>query len=125
MTAPRPFFVRFLVSGGVNTLVTYGLYLLLMLFLPYWGAYSIAFALGILLAYVLNRLFVFGQHRGTVSVLGLPLVYAAQYGAGIVLLWLWVSVAGLSAALGPLVVIAITTPLTFLLTRCIFVKRRP
>src|SRR5690606_10861156 len=122
---PRSFFLRFLLSGGLNTLITYVLYLLLMRYMPYWGAYSISFGAGILLAYVLNRVFVFRQHRGAISWLGLPLIYAIQYGAGLLLLWLWISIAGLDARLGPLAVIAATVPLTFVLTRYIFVGHRP
>ena len=47
--------VRFLASGGLNTLVTYIAYLVLLHWLPYQQSYSIAFASGIALAYVLNR----------------------------------------------------------------------
>lgn len=120
--ARRPF-LRFLLSGGINTVLTYALYLLLMLFMPYWLAYSASFAAGIGLAYTLNRLFVFGQHRGALSLLGLPLVYGIQYVVGLLLLWLWVAVAGLDARLGPLVVVAATMPLTFVLTRYLFIGR--
>lgn len=118
----RPF-LRFLLSGGVNTLLTYALYLLLMTFMPYWMAYSASFAAGVGVAYMLNRLFVFGQHRGALSVLGLPLVYGIQYGLGLVVLWLWVAVAGLDSRLAPLAAVGITVPLTFVLTRFMFVDR--
>ena len=47
-------FLRFLVSGGVNTLGTYLLYLALLVLLPYWLSYAIAFVSGIALAYVLS-----------------------------------------------------------------------
>lgn len=116
-------FLRFLFAGGLNTLLTYVLYLVLMQFMPYWAAYSISFAAGIVLAYVMNRLFVFGQHRGAISVIGLPAVYGIQYLTGMFLLWLWVAVAGLDARLGPLVVVAATVPLTFVLTRYLFTER--
>lgn len=117
-------FLRFLLSGGLNTLLTYALYLTLFAFVPYWAAYSIAFVAGIMLAYVLNRHFVFRRHRGTLSWLGMPLVYGIQYGFGLLLLWLWVEVAGFDARLGPLAVVAATVPLTFVLSRFLFVGRR-
>ena len=50
-------FARFLVSGGFNTLVTYGLYLLLLNVLSYRISYTIAYVAGIVLAYSLNRFF--------------------------------------------------------------------
>jgi len=41
-----------------------------------------------------------------------------------VVLWLWIDKAGLSAALGPLIAIAVTVPLTYLLSREIFYERQ-
>lgn len=120
---PKHPFFRFLLSGGLNTLLTWLLYMALMQIMPYWAAYSLSFVAGIALAYTLNRVFVFGQHRGALSVVGLPLVYGVQYGVGMLLLWLWVSVAGLDARLGPLAVVAATVPLTYLLTRTLFLRR--
>lgn len=116
-------FGRFLLSGGFNTVLTYVLYLLLLQVVSYWVAYSISFITGIGLAYFLNRTFVFRQHRGRISWFGVPLVYGIQYGAGVALLWLWVSVLEFDARIGPLVVIALTVPLTFYLMRVLFTDR--
>lgn len=57
-------FARFLVSGGFNTVVTYGIYLLLLNVLSYKTSYTIAYVAGIVLAYSLNRYFVFKSHQG-------------------------------------------------------------
>lgn len=117
-------FARFLVSGGLNTVLTYGFYLLLLQAMSYWAAYSVSFVTGIGLAYFLNRVFVFQQHRGAISWFGLPVIYGIQYGAGVALLWIWVSVLGFDARVGPLAVIALTMPLTFFLMRMAFVRQR-
>jgi len=116
-------FFRFLLSGGLNTAVTYLLYLLLMIYLPYWAAYSISFLAGMLFSYVMNCKFVFRAHRGVVSLLGLPMVYLVQYIFGGLLLWLWVGVAEMDASVGPLFVVCVTFPVTFVLTRYVFVAR--
>lgn len=118
-------FLRFLVSGGLNTAITYLIYLVLLWWWPYWAAYSASFACGIVLAYILNRRFVFRQHRGLLSLLGMPLIYLVQYGVGIGLLWLLVSLFGLDARLGPLFVIALTVPLTYWLSKLIFTRAQP
>lgn len=117
-------FFRFLVSGGVNTAVTYGIYLLLLPILAYQFSYSIAYVAGIVISYLLNRIFVFRSHRGVRSVLLFPLVYVVQYGFGLLLLWVLVDKLKLSAMIAPLAVILLTIPLTYLLTGIVFVAKQ-
>jgi putative flippase GtrA len=116
----RSGFARFLVLGSVNTAVTYGLYLALLPLLPYQAGYTVAYLAGIILAYVFNRNLVFLGHRGLRSVVLFPLVYLAQYLVSLLILWLWIDKGGLNASLGPLIVIAITVPMTYLLSREVF-----
>lgn len=116
---PSPF-VRFLISGGVNTLGTYLLYVALLMVMPYWLSYAIAFVSGIALAYVLNRLFVFGAPRSEKKAAMLPLVYLAQYGLGALIVYLWAGMLGWPAAFAPLASIAISVPLTFAASRWLF-----
>lgn len=113
-------FLRFLISGGVNTLGTYLLYLALLQLMPYWLSYAIAFVSGIALAYTLNRLFVFGAPRSEGKAAMLPLVYLAQYGLGAVIVYAWVDLLRLPASFAPLASIAITIPLTFVASRWLF-----
>lgn len=113
-------FVRFLISGGVNTLGTYLLYLALLNWLPYWLSYAIAFVSGIALAYALNRYFVFGAPRSEKKAAMLPLVYLAQYLVGASIVYLWVDLLRLHAAVAPLASIAITVPLTYAASRWLF-----
>jgi len=113
-------FVRFLISGGVNTLGTYLLYLALLNWLPYWLSYAIAFVSGIALAYALNRYFVFGAPRSKKKAAMLPLVYLAQYLVGASIVYLWVDLLHLHAAVAPLASIAITVPLTYAASRWLF-----
>jgi len=117
-------FARFLLSGGFNTAVTYALYLALLPFLSYRVSYTIAFAGGIVLAYALNRLFVF-RAKGTLLTLCLfPLVYILQYGVGLAVVSLWVEWLHGMEWLAPAVAIFVTVPLTFLLCRLLFHGRR-
>jgi putative flippase GtrA len=113
-------FARFLISGGVNTLATYLLYLALLQALPYWLSYAIAFVSGIALAYALNRFFVFGAPRSEKKAAMLPLVYLAQYLVGALIVYLWVDLLHLHAAFAPLASIAITIPLTYAASRWLF-----
>lgn len=113
-------FARFLLSGGFNTLVTYGIYLLLLNVLSYKTSYTVAYVAGIVLAYSLNRYFVFKSHQGIKSVALFPLVYLAQYLTSLLILWVWVEKLGLDSRIAPLIAIAITVPMTFVLSRYVF-----
>lgn len=116
---------RFLVSGFLNTLLTYLLYLLLLGTLGHRLAYTIAFACGIVLAYVLNRSFVFKTHAGWRSALAMPIIYLMQYALGLTIIELWVSFFDLPPGLGPLAAVAITLPAVFVLSRLAFSLGQP
>lgn len=113
-------FLRFLISGGVNTAGTYLLYLALLQLMPYWLSYAIAFVCGIGLAYLLNRFFVFGAPRSEAKAAMLPAVYLAQYGVGALIVFAWVNALDWPPALAPLASIAVTVPLTFAASRWLF-----
>lgn len=118
----RRTFVRFLLVGATNTLFSYLLYLLLLTFLNYLPAYSLAYCAGIIFSYFLNVHFVFKQHANLASFLKFPLVYLIQYALGAFTLWLLVGKIGMSAALAMLASIIVTIPVTFLSSR--FVLRK-
>lgn len=115
-------FFRFLLTGGFNTGVTYVLYLVVLKFLPYMWSYSVSYICGIVLAFVLSRFFVFKEHRGMRSILFFPLVYVAQYLFGMLVIWFWVKNLQFSQELAPLAAIALSLPLTYFLTKMVFVK---
>lgn len=115
-------FKKFLISGVFNTFLTYGVYLALLMFLPYTTSYTISYVTGIVLAYMLNRFFVFKEHRGLRSVVLLPLVYLVQYVVSMLVLWCWVEKFGFADLLAPLVAITITIPITYMLSRLVFSK---
>jgi len=117
-------FFRFLLTGGLNTCVTYGLYLILLNFFTYTVSYSISYVCGILLAFLLSRYFVFKEHQGLKSVLFFPLVYVAQYLFGLLIVWIWVSVLRLPESLAPLTAVALSLPLTYTLSKFVFTKQK-
>ena len=120
MTSP---FLRFLASGVANTAVTYVLYALLLMVMPYRWAYSLAFAAGIALAYVLYRFFVFRTSAGRSGLFWVITIYAAQYLMGLGLVTLWTDLLGLPDLLAPAFAVAITLPLTFVLNRLVFKRQ--
>lgn len=118
-------FVRFLLSGGFNTVATYGIYLVLLRLIPYRISYTISYLTGIVISYFLNRLFVFrSSRRGLTSVALFPLVYLVQYLAGLAIVSLWTGFLGWNAAYAPIPAILLTIPATFATARWVFVKKR-
>ena len=110
---------RFLLSGFLNTLISYLVYLLLVRHVSHVVAYTAAYVFGIALAYALYRYFVYKASGGRWGVAYLVAAYALQYTVGVGCVALWVSLGG-RPALAPLLAIAITTPLMFFLSKAIF-----
>lgn len=113
--------VRFLLAGGLNTTLTYLLYLALLKTATHQVSYAISFACGIAISYVLGRLFVFKVHRGYRSALMLPFVYLIQYLAGAAVVWIWVDYFKQHAMFAPAIAILITLPVTYILSKYAFV----
>ncbi len=118
--------LRFLVGGALNTGATLVLYWILMRFLHYQWAYLVSYCAGIVLSYVLNTRYVFRAKHSWLKFVLFPLVYVVTYGVGAVVLKVAVEYMHIPASLGPLVSIAATLPVSFLLTRTVLrLRDRP
>ena len=115
-------FSRFVVAGAINTALTYLIYVLLALILPYAVAYTITTVLGIFISYFLNARFVFRRKLSFVVAVQYPAVYVTQYLLGLLLLYLLVEKARLSKFLAPILIVAATVPVTFLLSRLVIAR---
>ena len=116
--------VRFVVFGGINTVLTYAIYRCILFAAPYGVAYSLAYVIGVLSAYYFNSRYVFRTSMSVKRLLKYPVVYIVQYGLGIGLLYVLVDVSGVSDKIAPLVVIALTVPATFMMSRVIILRRQ-
>lgn len=113
-------FARFLISGALNTGISYLLYLGFLQLFSYRIAYTAAFVLGILISYGLNAVFVFRAKIAIRSLIRFPLVYLVQYVLGMVLVVTLIEFVGVAAWVAPIFAILVTVPLTFVLSRLIF-----
>ena len=116
-------FLKFIASGAFNTAVTYVAYLVLLAWLPYRWSYTVSYGVGILLAYLLYRYFVFGQSGGRYGPLWVALIYLGQYLLGLVLVSLWVEIFQAPALWAPAFSIAILIPVSYGLNRWVFRRR--
>src|SRR5262245_50956436 len=110
-------FLRFILCGALNTAVAFVIYVFLLCLFPYGIAYTISYAAGIFISYWLNTKFVFEEQLRLNRALQYPLVYLFQYLLGLVLLFLFVETGHLSKLVSPLLIVVLTLPITFLLSR--------
>lgn len=115
---------RFIVAGVVNTAATYVIYRLLLLTLPYAGAYTAAYITGIGISYLLNTYYVFRETASKRSAAQYPFVYVLQYLVGLGALHLLVKYAGMDARFAPLVTLLVTVPLSYFLSRRVIRGKR-
>jgi len=106
-------------GGGINTALTYGLYLVLNLVLSYRVAYTISYLIGIVFAYFYNSLVAFNSPLSVKKFVQFPVVYLVQYLLSIGLLEVFVQALGVSATLAPVFVLIMVTPVTYLLSKWI------
>jgi putative flippase GtrA len=114
--------LRFLVVGAANTVVTYALYCLLVLWLPPLVAYGLVYALGILIAYLGNSLWVFDAGVRVSALIAYPLVYLVPFLANLGSIELLGRL-----GVGPRLALALSLvwvlPLSFLLNRAYLTRR--
>jgi putative flippase GtrA len=111
----QPF--RYLIAGGINTVLTTGIIWLGSQVMWYQYAYALSYAIGIVLAYYLNTLFVFRTPTSFRTFLQFPLVYVVQYLAGAALLEGFVRWFSLDPTLASLIIVIVLLPLTFVLSK--------
>ncbi len=115
-------FLRFVFVGGVNTMLSYSIYVLLLFVVTYPVAYTVSFVAGMFISYCLQARFVFHEKLRLSRALQYPVVYLVQYAIGLVLMYLMVEVAQISKYLAPFFVVLLTLPVTYRLSRYV-IKR--
>ena len=118
-TGGRYEFGRFLIAGGVNTAISYVIYLVALLAVSYRVAYTISYAAGILISYLLTSRFVFQRKLALRAALQYPVVYLAQYVLGLALLTILVDKLRMDRRLAPAITVICTIPVTFVLSRLV------
>lgn len=109
--------LSFVIGGGLNTAITYLLYLALHLVLSYQLAFFLAYAAGVVFAYCFNSKVVFRKAMSWQGMLVFPAVYVVQYAVSALALALLVERIAVAQWLAPLLVSVLTLPLTYLMTR--------
>lgn len=108
---------RFLMGGGLNTLLSYAIYWALLPCMTYAWAYTVSYALAILSGFAINTWFVFRTSWSWRRLIAFPLVHLANYLASLLVVWVVVSCLGISEPVAPIVATLLVLPMNFVLTR--------
>lgn len=111
------------IGGGINTAITYGLYLLLKIYFSYRVAFSASYIIGIIFAYYYNSLVVFKSPLSIKKFIQFPVVYLVQYLLNLGLLEVFVQALNVNTTVAPLFVLIIVTPVTYLLSKLILKEK--
>ncbi|MFI1017522.1 GtrA family protein [Streptomyces sp. NPDC020965] len=117
--------VRFALVGAVNTGTYYGLYLLLLTWLPYVAAHVLAFLLSMVGSFFLTSYFTYRTRPTWRKFLLFPLTNAANFVVTTTGVYLLVDVLGLGSRYAPLIASAAAIPITFLVSRTIMLRPDP
>lgn len=113
--------IRFLVLGGMNTLLTYAIFIGLGLVMPAWIAYTIAYVAGLAWTTLGSSRFVFRARFSGRRVLLFTAWYLFMFGIGQLVIRLVDPQGFVELVITSAIVLAITTPLIFIGGRYIFV----
>lgn len=115
-------FFKFIIVGILNTSITYLIYLLLSYFLDYKTAYALGYVVGLVFSYFMNSIIVFKSKLTLKKGIQFPFVYVVQFILSECILILFIDQFKLNKNISPLIIVVLTTPVTFLLSK--FVIKR-
>lgn len=121
-------FIKFMGAGVINTLASYLVYVILVLFLDYQISYALAFVFGVVLSFVLNTQYVFEVEQTLKKFILFPSVYLVQYLMGAFIMNFVIELIAINKFLAPLIVSVCLLPVSYILSKKILtniqVKRR-
>ncbi|NWF29909.1 GtrA family protein [Streptomyces sp. PKU-EA00015] len=114
--------VRFALVGVVNTGTYYGLYLVLLTWLPYVAAHVVAFLLSMVGSFFLTSYFTYRTRPTWRKFLLFPLTNATNFVVTTSGVYLLVDVLHFGSRYAPLIAAAAAIPVTFVVSRTIMLR---
>ena len=119
----RAVFLRFVVVNVLNTALYWGLYLVLLLVMPYVWANAVALVVAVLAAYLANARYAFRVSASRRSLW----LFLVTNGTTMVLrtavVWFLVEHLSVAEELAPGIAVVVTVPIAFVLTSLVMVER--
>ena len=111
-------FILFCIVGASNTLITMGVYALLLKFgVPYLIASPIGYICGVVNGYFWSSKVVFKKKKTAQNAVKFLVVNLIVLGVNTGLMWLWVDVFSIHKILAQVLTICFTMPLNFILNK--------
>ncbi|GHE58023.1 GtrA family protein [Streptomyces capitiformicae] len=114
--------LTFALVGVVNTMTYYGLYLLLLMWLPYLAAHILAFILSMIGSFFLNARFTYRTRPTWRKFLLFPLTNATNFVITTAGVYVIVDVLHADNRFAPLIASAAAIPVTFVVSRTIMLR---
>jgi len=113
--------IRFGVTGFVSTIITYGVYYLLLFFLNASISFTVGYIVAFIVNYIMTVSFTFRVKASTKNGLGFVVSNIINYGFCVFFLnfFIW---CGLSKTIAPIPMYAICIPINFLIVRFVMKK---
>ncbi|WP_316774712.1 GtrA family protein [Streptomyces sasae] len=115
--------ITFALVGVVNTATYYGLYLLLLRYLPYLAAHVIAFTLSMIGSFFLNAKFTYRIRPTWRKFLLFPLTNATNFVITTVGVYVIVDMLHVGSKFAPLMASAAAIPVTFVVSRWVMLPK--
>lgn len=111
-------FFKFVVVGGINTLIYYVFYLagLHLLSMYYLLSHAIAVAISILCSFFLNSLYTYKVKPTWKKFLYFPITQLFNVAITAILLFILVDLVHMNSSLAPIAALFVTVPITFIIT---------
>jgi len=115
--------LRFLLVGGFNTIITYTIYCLLVIWLHPQIAWTMVFLIGIFLGYYTHSRLVFSVSLARRKALAYALVQFLLYGLSSLVIYLGIRFGGLGPRVAGAVAIVINVPISFVISQYVLRDR--
>ncbi len=116
-------FIKYGITGIINTAITYPLFILLSNIIDYRFAISIIFPLGVLLSYFLNKKFVFNKEKG--NMIAFFFVMTTMFLTNLSITWILVEFGNIAKEISQGLAICIAFIIAYLLNKKISFKKSP
>lgn len=116
-----PEIIKFAIVGCIAVLVQYSAYIILLRFLEHNYSLAIAYALSLIVNYIMTTSFTYRTHRNAMNGIGFFLCHVINFTLQFVLLNFFVSI-GICKELAPIPMFLVCIPTNFLLVRLVMKK---
>ena len=116
--------IKFLTVGGINTLLTYSIFIGLTFIVKTWIAFSLAYVLGLVWTVFMNSKWVFGSRSDLKNMTHFGAIHILLFLIGQAVIWLSADQGIEDKLLISVTIIAFTAPISFFSGKFVFTRNQ-